>query len=371
MRGAPGGHVMRFIRRLLLAIVLGALAGPALADTAAPTKDVKGAKDNPLLKRYEGSFIVSYERQAFTDFSIPLSKIEKNPDGERDAKLNNYVFRPAKKLDLEGARTRLVYVLPEDRSPLEALRNYQDEVEAAGGEVLFACKGADGCGGDSTRAASGGGGDMSFMMYFVTSEDLKDEAFSNGSCALNSGIGDQRFFAARLPTADGDAHVTVHTFQMHDTLYCKALNGRTIALVHVIEPKGRDRKMVTVKAEDMAKSIDKTGRVALYGVFFDTDKAELKPASEPTLKEIAALLKGDPKLAALIVGHTDNQGGFDYNMDLSKRRAEAVVKALAASHGVDPKRLRAAGAGMIAPAAPNDSEDGRAKNRRVEVVRLN
>lgn len=362
---------MRIIRRLLLSLVLGVLAGPALADATVPAKDIKGARDNPLLKRYEGAFIVSYERQAFTDFEIPLTKIAKNPDGERDAKLNNYIFRPEKKLELEGAKTRIAYVLPEDRSPLEVLRNYQDEVEAAGGEVLFACKGADGCGGDSNRGASGGGGDMSFMMYFVTSEDLKDEAFSNGSCALNSGIGDQRFFAARLPTDNGDAHVTVHTFQMHDTLYCKALNGRTIALVHVIEPRARDKKMVTVKAEEMAKSIDKTGRVALYGVFFDTDKAELKPASEPTLKEIAALMTGDPKLAALIVGHTDNQGGFDYNMDLSKRRAEAVVKALAAGHGVDPKRLRAAGAGMIAPAAPNDSEDGRAKNRRVEVVRLN
>jgi OOP family OmpA-OmpF porin len=71
------------------------------------------------------------------------------------------------------------------------------------------------------------------------------------------------------------------------------------------------------------------------------------------------------------VGHTDNQGGFDYNVDLSRKRADAVVKALVTTQKIDAKRLRAAGAGMIAPAAANDAEDGRAKNRRVEVVRLN
>ena len=83
------------------------------------------------------------------------------------------------------------------------------------------------------------------------------------------------------------------------------------------------------------------------------------------------LLSSDPKLAVLIVGHTDNQGAYDYNLDLSRRRAESVVAALAASYRADPKRLRAAGVGMLAPAASNDADDGRAKNRRVEVVKLN
>lgn len=360
------------LTRILLSALLSlACAAPAVADATVPTKDIAGAKDNPLLKRYEGSFIVSYERQSFTDFSIPLTKIEKNAEDERDSAHNNYIFRPRRKIDLEGAKTRLVYVEPENRSPLEVLRNYQDEVQAAGGEVLFACKGADGCGGDSTRGASGGGGDMSFMMYFVDENDIKDQPFSNGTCALNSSVNDQRFFAAKMPTPDGDAHVTVHTYQINDDLYCKAITGRTVALVHVIEPKGRDKKMVLVKAEEMARGINAAGRIALYGVFFDTDKATLKPDSDPTLAEIANLLKSDPKLAALIVGHTDNQGGFDYNIDLSRRRADAVVKALATAYKIDPKRLKAAGAGMIAPAAPNDDETGRAKNRRVELVKLN
>lgn len=341
---------------------------PALADATIPTRDIAGARDNALVKRYEGSFIVSYDRQAFTDFSVPLSKLE--PVKDQHDRMNNRVFKPKQALDVEGARTRLAYLIPADRSPLEVLRNYQDVVKAAGGEVLYQCK-TDDCGGSQSRSSDGGGGDQSLMMYFFSEKDLKDADFSNGKCALASGINDQRFFAAKVPQSGGDAYVTVHTFQVNDTLYCKAFNGRTVALVHVVEPKPREQKMVLVKSEEMAQSLNASGRVALYGLFFDTNKADLKPESAPTMEQIAKLINGNPKLAVLIVGHTDNQGGYDYNLDLSKRRAEAVVSILAKYYKVDPKRMRAAGVGMLAPAASNEAEDGRAKNRRVEVVKLN
>jgi OOP family OmpA-OmpF porin len=129
--------------------------------------------------------------------------------------------------------------------------------------------------------------------------------------------------------------------------------------------------MVVVKADEMARTIESTGRIALYGIFFDTDKTDLKPESTPTLNEIAQMMKANPKLAILVVGHTDKQGAYEYNIDLSRRRADAVVKALAANQGVDAKRMRGAGVGMLAPAATNDTEEGRAKNRRVEIVKLN
>ena len=354
--------------KLLLAtlLVLAALQ-QAFAEATIPTKDIAGAKDNPLIKRYDGSFIVSYERLAFTDFKVPLSPLEATDGRDR---MNNQLFLPKKAAEVEGARTRIAYLLPADRSPLEVLRNYEDVVKAAGGEVLFTCKG-DTCGGDPNRSSAGGGGHSSLMMYFVVEAQLKDASFSNGACAQASGIDDQRFFAAKIPQSSGDAYVTVHTFQVNDTLYCKAFNGRTVAVVHVLEPKPRDQKMVVVKADEMARTIGSTGRVALYGIFFEFDKADLKADSNPTLAEIAQLLKSDPKLAILIVGHTDNQGAYDYNIELSRRRAEAVVKALVASHGADAKRLRGAGVGMLAPAASNDADEGRAKNRRVEVVKLN
>lgn len=345
-------------------------AAPVFADATEPMADSEGAKDSALVKRYEGSFIVSYERFSYTDFRVPLSPLKPVADADARDTMNNRVYAPDKLVEVEGALTRLAYVLPPERSPLEVLRNYQDVVEAAKGQVLFECKKED-CGGAADRSSSGGGGDMSLMMYFFHEGDLKDASFSNGACALTAGVNDQRFFAAKIPQEDGDAYVTVQTFSLVDDLYCKALNGRTIALVHVLEPKARDKKMVVVEAAEMADSLTTTGSISLYGIFFDTDKADIKPESEPTLKEIAKLLTDAPQMSVIVVGHTDNQGAFDYNVDLSTRRANAVKAELSAKYGVAGDRLVAAGAGMMAPVASNDDEKGRAKNRRVVLVKAN
>ncbi|MET2830297.1 DUF4892 domain-containing protein [Mesorhizobium shangrilense] len=342
----------------------------AAADATVPTADIKGAADNHLAKRYEGSFIVSYEKLAYTDFNVPLSPLKPSADADQRDAMNNRVFAPEKKVEVEGALTRIAYVLPGERSPLEVLRNYQDVIEAAGGEILFECKKEE-CGGAADRSSSGGGNQMSLMMYFFHEADLKDAAFSNGACALTSGINDQRFFSAKVPQDGGDAYVTVQTYSMIDDLYCKALSGRTVAVVHVLEPKARDKKMVVVEAAKMADSLTATGSISLYGILFDSDKADIKPESEPTLKEISTLLANEPKMAVIVVGHTDNQGAFDYNLDLSSRRAQAVRAALVSKYGIDGARLTAAGAGMMAPIASNEDETGRAKNRRVVLVKLN
>ena len=95
----------------------------------------------------------------------------------------------------------------------------------------------------------------------------------------------------------------------------------------------------------------------------------MKAESDPTLAEIAKLLAADPKLKLLVIGHTDNAGGFDYNLELSQRRASAVVHALGERYRADASRLRTGGVGMMAPVASNDDEAGRAKNRRVELVK--
>ena len=129
-----------------------------------PTADRKGSKDNPLLKRYEGSFIVAYERKGFGELTLPLSPIERVTPVIRTPQNNNRVYEPKNKKALEGAYTRLAYLLPAERSPLEVLRNYQDEVKSQGGKILFECKGAE-CGGDQRHSTAGGGGDMSLSMY--------------------------------------------------------------------------------------------------------------------------------------------------------------------------------------------------------------
>ncbi len=125
---------------------------------------------------------------------------------------------------------------------------------------------------------------------------------------------------------------------------------------------------VVADAKSLAQDISSTGHASVYGIHFDFNKAEVKPESEPTLKEIAKLLQQDPKLKLYMVGHTDNVGEIDYNMELSQARAEAVVKTLVSKYGVASDRLKAYGVGPLVPVASNKSEDGRAENRRVELV---
>jgi outer membrane protein OmpA-like peptidoglycan-associated protein len=353
------------LRHILTALVI-ALAAPAIrADATVPTQDLEGARDPAFLKRYEGAFIVSYDEKAFDEFVLPLSRLEQDSDPKRRDAHNNKVFAPAESLALEGHRVRLVYVLPEGRSPLEVVRNYQDEVESQGGRVLFECKREE-CGGDPGRSSDGGGGEMSLAMVLRPQELISDPPFSNGHCAQRERIEDQRYLAAELP--EHAAHVSVLAYTLKGGSFCKALAGRTVAVVDLVEAKAREHKMVTVDAPEMARSIAATGRIALYGILFDFDRATLKPESDPVLAEIGSLLASSPQLKLLVVGHTDNAGSFDYNQDLSQRRAQAVVDALAGRYGADRARLRPIGVSFAAPVASNGTEEGRAQNRRVELV---
>jgi outer membrane protein OmpA-like peptidoglycan-associated protein len=125
---------------------------------------------------------------------------------------------------------------------------------------------------------------------------------------------------------------------------------------------------VLANGDALSNSIKATGRVAVYGIYFDTNKADLKPESDPALVEIVKMLKGDGNLKLYVVGHTDNVGQFAHNLKLSQDRATAVVQALVTKHNIAAARLTPFGVGPTAPVAANTNEDGRAKNRRVELV---
>ena len=169
-------------------------------------------------------------------------------------------------------------------------------------------------------------------------------------------------------TARGDVYVylTAVEWPKDDAIY-KAKQGAYMA-VDIIEVRPMVQNMVVVSADEMSKAIASAGRVALYGISFDINKADIKPESKPALEEIAKLLKKEPELKLHVVGHTDNVGGYEFNLGLSKRRAEAVVAALAQEYGIAANRLTPNGVAYLAPVAVNTTEEGRAKNRRVELV---
>jgi outer membrane protein OmpA-like peptidoglycan-associated protein len=119
----------------------------------------------------------------------------------------------------------------------------------------------------------------------------------------------------------------------------------------------------------LEKQLTEEKRAVTYGIYFDFNKDTLKPESEPVLKEIAQAMTHNPDWKLTVEGHTDNIGGDTYNLDLSKRRAAAVKQALVTQYNIAPDRLLTGGFGASRPVETNDTLEGRARNRRVELVR--
>ena len=152
-------------------------------------------------------------------------------------------------------------------------------------------------------------------------------------------------------------------------VWAQAEKGNGLIWLRIVEKKAMEQYVVA-DAASLGNDIKATGRAAVYGINFDTGKSTIKPDSAEAIAEIAKLLKSQPGLKLGVVGHTDNVGGIDSNIKLSKDRAEAVLNALVRTHGIAASRLKAFGCGLFAPVASNETEEGRAKNRRVELVKI-
>jgi OmpA-OmpF porin, OOP family len=304
----------------------------------AVTKDVVG-HDHPLLKRYEGSFIVAYSEKQYDQYKLILGKAL-NPSLESSGGKQIEKEQP-----LEGKVTRITYFGPKGRSVLEVFRNYEQELKTKNAETLFAGAGE----------AELGYGFGSVPQY----QDLDGQLFGYSHR-------DARYGAYKI----NDTYVVIYVAAFEDGYTKHQIDkGQTAVQVDVIEAKPMQEKMVTVSATEMEKQISATGKVALYGIYFDFNKTDVKPESEPTLTEIIKLMQSKPALKTLVVGHTDAVGSFDSNKTLSQKRAEAVVAALGAK-GIDTKRMFPVGVSFAAPVATNATEEGRAKNRRVELVEM-
>lgn len=311
--------------RLGLAL-LGCLA--SLAQAA----DLPGSADHPLLPRYQDAEIIGYAQEAFRDVQL-LKAPATQPGGLAKNREST--------LAAEGAFTRIIYRAPAERSPLEVLRNYEQALGERGFQTLFRCARED-CGGRAFNHAA------------------------TAEMALREGQQEQQYLLARLSRAEGDVLAAVYVVQAN--VGGGPNMGRALAQLEVLEARPMESRMVVIEAPAMQRELGDRGRVAIYGVQFDHDSDRLRSDSKPQLEQIATLLSGQPKLRALVVGHTDASGRPEYNRELSLRRARAVVSALVSDYGIAAERLLAEGVGMAAPVASNTSEEGRALNRRVELV---
>ncbi len=292
-----------------------------LAPLLAQEQKVREGQDHPLLSRFPGSIIIRYDSMEFDELLIPLGKATAVDEFELSERV-------------EGKITKLTYEMPEGRSTLEVFRSYRQALLEKGFKILFSCA-LDEC-----------GPHLHFQKLerpFIIARD-------------------HRYFAAKGSLPQREVYVTVRVYTT------ARQNPPVRAMVGIAEVRPIEEGLIKVNAEAMVEAIESSGHVAVYGVYFDTDKADIKPGSESTLLEMAKLLSENPELNVYIVGHTDNVGILSYNMDLSQRRAEAVVEALISRHGVDRQRLVPKGVGPFAPVTSNKTEEGRARNRRVELV---
>ncbi len=305
--------------------------------------DLPGSKDPANIQRYEGTEIIRYEQLKFDQYIVPLGKMKKFDFGTKVAEFENSET-------LEGQVTRVTYRLPDaQRSSLEVLRNYETFFKSNGWEIAWQASG---------KAQLG----TAFPHLYQSLKD-NDQLFCYSDAA-------EHFLVAKKADEGLTAALFVTKFENGLRRKITVDKGDPILQLDVIQTKKMDEKMVTVTSSEMAKSIESGGRIALYGIYFDFNKADLKPESEPTLVEISKLLKEKSALKLLVVGHTDSVGGFESNRELSQRRAASVVTALTAKYGVSSARLSSFGASYAAPVATNETEDGRAKNRRVELVEV-
>lgn len=329
--------------RSIVCLVL-CLFSMSLCWAAVPTKDIPKAKDPAGLPRYAGSVIFGYQFADYDEATLPLGKAFIG-GGNRGFD---------KTLRVEGKRTRALYLAPEGRSSLEVMRNYTDALTKAGYTPMFEC----------AREACG---EYFESTFYGSNKQNKLVESQIAEFAFTMGVTDQRLFVAQLKQGGASSYVTVFAATSGNAAET-GIKNRVNVYVEQIQAGKMESRMETVKSSEIQQAMNRDGKVAIYGVLFDTDKADIKPESAAQLEEMGRYLQQNPAVSVYVVGHTDNQGKLDYNLSLSQRRAEAVANALANNYKIARNRLLGKGVANLAPVASNQSEDGRAKNRRVELV---
>jgi outer membrane protein OmpA-like peptidoglycan-associated protein len=269
---------------------------------------------HPLIKGFEGSEIIKQEVAEFDEQQLVIGKVQQ--DG---------TVWSAKTEKLEGKVTRIDYQDPPNRSSLERIRNYELALKKSGFEIVFICSKEE-CGPEIVIPTIG---------YYPP----------------------ERYLTARMKRKEGNIWVGVY------------IAAGSYSKIIIVEEKPMETDLVKVTADILKTNILKEGHMALYEIYFDTGKSEIKTESERAISSVADYLKENPEVNVYIVGHTDNVGDYTMNQKLSKVRGESVKTYLVSKYQISATRLTGEGAGPICPVTSNDTEEGRAINRRVEIVK--
>jgi len=300
---------------------------------AQSTTDIKGAKDYPLVSRFEGSVIQYYKATKWDTYKLPVF--------ENDITKPNY-HNP---LVLEGKIMRWQYSVSPDNNPAYVMKNYETAFKNSGYKILLKGKPGE----DFKMNPAGFYGE-----FYGDWEKLKLEKFGFKYEPIGNHIA---IIVAKTHKSNNDIYIVEVISDFSNT---------TMITQDVIEVEAADTGMVTAK--NMADDIAATGHIAIYDIHFDAGKSKIKLESANALKNIAEYLNAHSDKQFFIVGHAAGIGDFTQGMELSELRAKAVINELVTKYGVNKTQLKAYGVGALCPLESNKSEAGRAKNRRVEIV---
>ena len=288
------------------------------------TTDIKGSKDYPLVSRFKGSIIEWYQVRNYDRYFI-LSL--------QDHKISNY--------EVDGKITRIQYSVGKEHSVFEIFKSYEKSLKNSDFAIL------------TTLNDKNCGVNLQEQLYNDEFHGLNK--LPRG--ALNPGDDEFYYLVAKKNIDNKNIFIVVYTaFERGDLL----------VTFDAIEAQSMDKGLVSVK--NLEADLSKNGHIAIYDIHFDAGKSDVKPDSDSALKNIAEYLNNHTDKKYIIVGHTDNTGNFEANIKLSKERAVAVINKLVAKYSVKSKQLIAYGDGQTAPIATNSTKEGKAKNRRVEIV---
>lgn len=307
------------------------------------------AQDHPLLGHLEGSTPKGFFEVEFDEARLITGPITESTSRDQQG---------AGWETFEGKITYVYHRLPDGLSSLAALRSYEKALKEKGFISQFVCDTTSGGCFDDGRARPGlilgMALDGRVDMPRLEAPDLIRNLFYNGN---------GRYLLGRLDRPEGTVYASL-AFSDDEHI------GRHM-IARVVETGDLQATgLAYTEASELSNRLDADGKVNVYGILFDFDKADIKPESAPQLQAIADLLAEQSGLKLMVSGHTDNQGAAEYNRKLSERRAHAVIAALQASHGVAGDRLAAQGMGFAEPVASNDDDAGRALNRRVELIKM-
>lgn len=290
-------------------------------------------KDHPLVSRFEGAEMIFYKETKWGGYKLPVS--------------DKGIITWKNSVVLEGKVTRIQYTVSDENNAEFVLHNYKAAFKKSGFNILIA----------------------------IANEELKKNSqdWYGSYYSIRYGLNNEKFGLKTTPI-NGSAHCFIaasghdneNNKDVYAIIYSIEMDGYTLITQDVIEVEPVETGLVS--AANISDDITTQGYIAIYGIYFETGQSVIKAQSKETINTIAGYLNNNPDKSFYIVGHTDNTGDFSANKTLSEERAKSVMNELTTNYNVSAEQLEAYGVSSLAPVTSNMTEEGRTKNRRVEIV---